>query len=132
MKTSLPVCALALACFAAQAHAQSMFRGDPAHSGLYASQGPREFHRVKWKFPTGASIVVATSPRQRRLKWNDPRIRPWILAGVVAGHAQAATLTCMGFFVIDRLALEPHGSESSIAIVMMAGASADALTISPT
>jgi len=74
--------------------------------------------------PTGASVVAATSPRQKRLKWNDARIRPWILAGVVAGHAQAATLTCMGFFVIDRLALEPHGSESSIAIVMMAGASA--------
>ncbi len=74
--------------------------------------------------PTGASVVAATSRRQKRLKWNDPRIRPWILAGVVAGHAQAATLTCMGFFVIDRLALEPHGSESSIAIVMMAGASA--------
>ena len=74
--------------------------------------------------PTGASVVAATSPRQKRLKWSDPRIRPWILAGVVAGHAQAATLTCIGFFVIDRLALEPHGSESSIAIVMMAGASA--------
>jgi len=74
--------------------------------------------------PTGASVVAATSRRQKRLKWNDPRIRPWILAGVVAGHAQAATLTCMGFFVIDRLALKPHGSESSIAIVMMAGASA--------
>ena len=74
--------------------------------------------------PTGASVVAATSRRQKRLKWKDPRIRPWILAGVVAGHAQAATLTCMGFFVIDRLALEPHGSESSIAIVMMAGASA--------
>ena len=43
---------------------------------------------------------------------------------VAAGHAQAATLTCIGFFVIDRLQLEPHGSEASIAIVMMAGASA--------
>ena len=74
--------------------------------------------------PTGASVVAATSPRQKRLKWNDPRIRSWIIAGVVAGHAQAATLTCMGFFIIDRLALEPRGSESSIAIVMMAGASA--------
>ena len=51
-------------------------------------------------------------------------MRPWILAGVAAGHAQAATLTCIGFFVIDRLELEPHGSEASIAIVMMAGASA--------
>nr|WP_277622814.1 MFS transporter [Sphingomonas telluris] len=74
--------------------------------------------------PTGASVVAATSPRGRRLKWNDPRIRSWILAGVASGHAQAATLTCVGFFVIDRLHLQPHGSESSIAIVMMAGASA--------
>jgi len=74
--------------------------------------------------PTGASVVAATSPRRRRLKWNDPRIRSWILAGVASGHAQAATLTCVGFFAIDRLHLQPHGSESSIAIVMMAGASA--------
>jgi MFS family permease len=74
--------------------------------------------------PTGASVVAATSPRQKRLKWNDPRIRRWIIAGVAAGHAQAATLTCLGFFIIDRLALEPHGSEGPISIVMMAGASA--------
>ncbi len=74
--------------------------------------------------PTGASVVAATSPKGKRLSWKDARVRPWILAGVTAGHAQAATLTCIGFFVIDRLALEPHGSEASIAIVMMAGASA--------
>jgi MFS family permease len=57
--------------------------------------------------PTGASVLAATSPRRARLKWNDARI-----------------LTCVGFFVIDRLALTPQGSETSIAIVMMAGASA--------
>ena len=74
--------------------------------------------------PTGASVLAATSPRHRRLKWNDGRIRDWILAGVTSGHAQAATLTCVGFFVIDRLSLTPQGSETSIAIVMMAGASA--------
>ena len=74
--------------------------------------------------PTGASVVAATSPRRPRLKWKDSRIRSWIIAGVLAGHAQAATLTCVGFFVIDRLSLEPHGSEAAIAIVMMAGASA--------
>ena len=75
--------------------------------------------------PTGASVVAATSPRRhRRLKWNDARIRPWITAGVVSGHAQAATLTCLGFFIIDRLELSPRGSEGPIAIVMMAGASA--------
>jgi MFS family permease len=73
--------------------------------------------------PTGASVVAATSPRrQKRLSWKDPRIRPWIIAGIVAGHAQAATLTCLGFFVIDRLHLPAWGSEGSIAIVMMAGA----------
>jgi hypothetical protein len=75
--------------------------------------------------PTGASVVAATQPhRQRRLKWNDPRIRSWIIAGVVAGHAQAATLTCLGFFVIDRLHLTPWGSEGPVSIVMMAGAAA--------
>ena len=73
--------------------------------------------------PTGASVVAATAPHRRgRLKWNDSRIRPWIVAGVAAGHAQAATLTCLGFFIIDRLNLKPSGSEGPISIVMMAGA----------
>jgi MFS family permease len=73
--------------------------------------------------PTGASVIAATAPhRRRRLKWTDPRIRPWIVAGVVAGHAQAATLTCLGFFIIDRLHLAPSGSEGPISIVMMGGA----------
>ena len=76
--------------------------------------------------PTGSSVVAATAPRDRRkrLRWNDPRIRRWIVAGVIAGHAQAAALTCIGFLVIDRLKLPPLGSEGPIAIVMMAGASA--------
>jgi outer membrane protein assembly factor BamB len=34
-----------------------MFRGDTAHTGVYRSEGPRHFHRVKWKFPTGDRIV---------------------------------------------------------------------------
>ena len=74
--------------------------------------------------PTGASVVASTAPRMARLKWNDRRIRDWIVAGVVAGHAQAAVLTCLGFFIIDRLGLEPRGSEKPIAIVMIAGAAA--------
>ena len=49
-------------------------------------------------------------------------IQRHILAGITAGHAQAATLTCLGFFVIDRLNLTPSGSEGPISIVMMAGA----------
>jgi MFS family permease len=73
---------------------------------------------------TGASVVAATSPRRPALKWYDERIRPWILAGVAAGHAQAATLTCIGFFVIDRLHIPARGSEQPISIVMIAGAAA--------
>jgi MFS family permease len=75
--------------------------------------------------PTGASVTAATAfHRHQRLSWKDPRVRPWIVAGVVAGHAQAATLTCIGFFIIDRLHLVAWGSEGPIAIVMMAGAMA--------
>ena len=37
--------------------AQAMFRGGTAHDGAYRGDGPRELHRVKWKFPTGDRIV---------------------------------------------------------------------------
>ncbi len=74
--------------------------------------------------PTGASVVAATARRAAPLKWHDPRIRRWILAGVAAGHAQAAVLTSLGFFVIDRLGIAPRGSEQPIALVMIAGAGA--------
>ncbi|MEO6249024.1 MAG: MFS transporter [Sphingomicrobium sp.] len=90
----------------------------------------REGHGAAMSYPslataqTGASVVAATSPPTTRLKWRDPRIRQWIIAGVVSGHAQAATLTALGFYVIDRLHLQPSGSEMPISIVMMAGASA--------
>src|SRR6266446_4457762 len=44
-------------CLTSAAQAQSMFRGNPAHTGVYPGVAPREFHRVKWKFPTGARVV---------------------------------------------------------------------------
>jgi outer membrane protein assembly factor BamB len=38
--------------------AQSMFRGDPAHTGLYApADGPEPAGMVKWAFKTGAPVV---------------------------------------------------------------------------
>lgn len=93
--------------------------------GRRAGRGAAMSYPSQASAVTGASVIAATSPRRhKRLKWSDPRIRPWILAGVAAGHAQAALLTCIGFFIIDRLQLDPQGSEDSIAIVMMASASA--------
>jgi outer membrane protein assembly factor BamB len=54
-----PACIVAflLLFLSASSRAQSMFRSDPAHSGVYAGEAPRQFHRVKWKFPTGNRIV---------------------------------------------------------------------------
>ena len=37
--------------------AQSMFRGDATHAGVDAGSAPRQFHRVKWTFPTGGRVV---------------------------------------------------------------------------
>ncbi|QDP19406.1 MFS transporter [Sphingomonas xanthus] len=93
----------------------------PRH-GRRAGHGAAMSYPSLASSPTGASVIAATAPKVRPLRWSDPRIRRWIVAGVIAGHAQAATLSCIGFFVIDRLGLAPHGSEQSIAIVMMAGA----------
>jgi eukaryotic-like serine/threonine-protein kinase len=42
---------------AAIADAQAMFRGNPAHTGVYAGPAPRQFHRVKWRFVTGNRVV---------------------------------------------------------------------------
>lgn len=41
-----------------------MFRGDAAHTGVYPGTGPRQFHGVKWRFPTGRRVV--SSPA-----WHD-------------------------------------------------------------
>lgn len=36
---------------------QSMFHGNPAHTGVYESAGPKELKGVKWAFKTGGPIV---------------------------------------------------------------------------
>ena len=48
---------LAAVCAMTPINAQSMFRGDAVHSGTYTGPAPRQFHRVKWKFPTGDRVI---------------------------------------------------------------------------
>ncbi len=49
---------VAIACvFAKEVTAQGMFRGDPAHSGIYAGAGPRSLTGVKWAFKTGGPVI---------------------------------------------------------------------------
>ena len=64
-----------------------------------------------------------------RLSWRDPRLRPWLIAGLVGGHAQAAFLGIVGFFILDRLGLRatPNEGTGPIGLVLMCGAIATLL-----
>ncbi|MFM7029039.1 MAG: MFS transporter [Chakrabartia sp.] len=74
--------------------------------------------------PTGGSVTAATAPRAKPLALRDPRIWPWMLLGLIMGHAQAMTGQAVGFLVIDRLHLPLAHSQESIGIVLMIGAAA--------
>ena len=70
---------------------------------------------------------VADPPR---LSWLDARVRPWLVAGLMGGHAQAAVMGIAGFLVLDRLGLRATPAEGAgpIGIVLMAGAVATLLS----
>lgn len=51
------VLALATVALLPVALAQNMFRGDAAHSGLTAGEGPKALKGVKWSFQTGGPIT---------------------------------------------------------------------------
>ncbi len=75
--------------------------------------------------PAGASITAATSEQNSQpLPLTDKRIWPWMLMGLVMGHAQAMTGQAIGFLVIDRLGLSLGESQSAIGVVLMVGAGA--------
>lgn len=64
------------------------------------------------------------------LSWRDRRLRPWLVAGLVGGHAQAAFLGLAGFFILDRLGLraDPGAGTGPIGLVLMCGAIATLLS----
>jgi predicted MFS family arabinose efflux permease len=76
---------------------------------------------------TADAPVASENGAPRRLQWRDPRVRPWLIAGVAGGHGQAAALGVIGFLVIDRLAVPLDHAQQWIAIVLMAGAGASLL-----
>jgi outer membrane protein assembly factor BamB len=39
------------------AFSQNMFRGNPAHTGVYAADGPHQFNGVKWAFKTDGWVL---------------------------------------------------------------------------
>jgi MFS family permease len=81
--------------------------------------------------PSGASAVAADEAsltgRRERMKVTDPRIKPFMLYGFVAGSLQAATGQALGFFIIDRMAGSGLPAPQLIGIALMAGAGATLL-----
>jgi MFS family permease len=74
--------------------------------------------------PTGASVAAATQSRSEAVGFLDPRIRGWMVAGLVMGHAQAMTTQAIGFLIIDRLGVSPLAALEPTGIVLMMGAGA--------
>ncbi len=64
------------------------------------------------------------------LRWTDTRVRPWLLAGLFGGQAQAMVLGVIGFLILDRLhlRLRPDEGAAMTGIVLMAGAFATLLS----
>ncbi len=74
--------------------------------------------------PTGATVAAATQPHAEQVGYRDPRIRAWMIAGLVMGHAQAMASQVIGFVVIDRLHVAPSAALEPTGIVLMMGAGA--------
>lgn len=71
----------------------------------------------------------ASAPVSVRLPIRDPRILPWVTAGLIGGHAHAAMMGVIGFLVRDRLGLadDPSAAVQAIGSVMFIGAMATLL-----
>ena len=57
-----------------------------------------------------------------KLRWFEARLRPWVVVGLVGGHAQAMVLGIAGFLVLDRLGLRANPAEGTgpVGLVLMA------------
>ncbi|WP_246623722.1 MFS transporter [Sphingomonas colocasiae] len=73
---------------------------------------------------SGASVTAATAGPSRDVRLRDARIWPWMLAGLVMGHAQAMTGQTIGFLLIDRLGGGLSDALQSTGLVLMMGAGA--------
>ncbi|WOE75104.1 MFS transporter [Alterisphingorhabdus coralli] len=76
------------------------------------------------------SETESTDEEPERLKWTDKRIRPWLVTGLLGGHAQAIILGMIGFLLLDRLGLRATPAEAAgpTGLVLMAGAIATLLS----
>jgi len=79
--------------------------------------------------PRPGQRLTAEAAQAPKLGWTDARIRPWLISGLLGGHAQAMMLGIAGFLVLDRLGLrdDPLAGAGPVSIVLMIGAAATLL-----
>ncbi|HQS69466.1 MAG TPA: MFS transporter, partial [Novosphingobium sp.] len=79
--------------------------------------------------PMAAEDTAEQPVEAARLRLRDQRLRPWLLAGLIGGHAQAMVLGVIGFLLLDRLGLrgDPDAGAGPVGLVLMAGAVATLL-----
>jgi Major Facilitator Superfamily len=95
-----------------------------------------EARGVVTSYPNAGSVNTTSPdedpslPRETvRLKWGEERLRHWMIAGLLGGHAQAVLLGVVGFLVRDRLGLQglPKEAVEATGSVMFVGAMATLL-----
>jgi MFS family permease len=97
-----------------------------------------EARGVVTSYPNAASVnqptleteeEVALPTEVVRLHWLEARLKSWMIAGLVGGHAQAVLLGVVGFLIRDRLGLQdmPREAVEATGSVMFVGAMATLL-----
>lgn len=71
---------------------------------------------------SGASVTAATHEVSEAVGYTDPRVRSWMIMGLIMGHAQAMAGQAIGFLVIDRLNVAPIEALQPTGLVLMMGA----------
>jgi MFS family permease len=71
---------------------------------------------------SGASVTAATAAKIEPIGFLDPRVRAWMICGLVLGHAQAMAGQVIGFLIIDRLGVAPLEAIEATGLVLMMGA----------
>jgi MFS family permease len=96
-----------------------------------------EARGIVTSYPSAASVNQPVAeeednalPQQEvRLPWFEDRLRAWLIAGLLGGHAQAIMLGVVGFLIRDRLGLHelPREAVEATGSVMFVGAMATLL-----
>jgi len=79
--------------------------------------------------PSGDVVRIPSTSGQRRAVgkglWRDPRVRDFLLYGLLVTGAQAANISVLGFHIIDEMAvtgLDARAAQPFIGLAMFAGA----------